>query len=89
MEFGWDDAKHQRNLRERNFGFAYASRIFRGDVVDWVDDRFDYGEKRMRAVGEVDGHILHVVFTDRGEVRWIISARSANRKERKQWQERP
>ena len=39
----------------------------------------------MRAIGEVAGIILVVVFTDRGEVRWIISARRANAKERALW----
>ena len=41
MDFGWGDGKNEKNMRERNFGFAYASRIFRGDVVEWVDKRFD------------------------------------------------
>jgi len=31
------------------------------------------------------GHILHVVYTQRGDVRWIISARMANKKERRKW----
>jgi uncharacterized DUF497 family protein len=29
--------------------------------------------------------VLHVVYTDRGDVRWIISARVASRKERRLW----
>jgi len=49
------------------------------------DDRRDYGEARVRAIGEVDGVVLHVVFTDRGDVRRIISARLADRKERARW----
>jgi uncharacterized DUF497 family protein len=60
--------------------------IFEGDTIEWPDDRQDYGELRVRAVGEVDGLVLHVVFTDRGDVRRIISARVADRKERNQWQ---
>ena len=47
----------------------------------------DYGEVRIRAIGEVEPDILHEVYTDRGEVRWIISARSASRKERKSWRQ--
>ena len=45
----------------------------------------DYGEARVRAIGEADGLVLHVVFTDRGDVRRIISARLASRKERERW----
>jgi uncharacterized DUF497 family protein len=37
---------------------------------------------RVRAIGEADDLVLHVVFPDRGEVRRITSARTADRKER-------
>jgi len=36
----------------------------------------------VRATGEVDRLVLHVIFTDRGDLRRIISARLADRKER-------
>jgi uncharacterized DUF497 family protein len=49
------------------------------------DDRRDYGEARVRAIGEADGIVPHLVFTDRGDVRRIISARLADRKERSRW----
>jgi uncharacterized DUF497 family protein len=39
MKFGWDDAKHERNVRERGFGFDVAAEIFRGDRIEWVDER--------------------------------------------------
>lgn len=85
MEFGWDEGKHKRNVRSRGIGFDVAARIFEGRTVEWLDDRFDYGERRIRAIGEADGGLLTVVYTLRGEVRRIISARRANRKERKRW----
>jgi uncharacterized DUF497 family protein len=44
-----------------------------------------YGELRVRAIGETRGRSLVVVFTDRADVRRIISARVANRKERAVW----
>lgn len=87
MAFGWDENKHRKNVRERGFGFRRAARIFQGTVVEWVDDRFEYGELRMRALGELEGELLHVVYTDRGDVRWIISARRASRKERRIWRD--
>lgn len=85
MLFDWHDAKHDRNLRERGFGFDFAALIFEGRVLSQADDRQDYGEVRVRAIGEVDGIVLVVVYTDRDDVRWIISARKANRKERALW----
>lgn len=85
MLFDWDSAKSERNRQERGFGFDIAILTFEGDTVEWPDDRRDYGETRVRAIGEVNGVVLHVVFTDRGDVRRIISARVASKKERNQW----
>jgi uncharacterized DUF497 family protein len=77
VEFEWDESKHRRNLRERAIGFDLAARIFDGDRAEHVDQRFTYGEIRIKALGEVDGLILHVVYTRRGERYRIISARRA------------
>jgi hypothetical protein len=85
MRFDWDPAKDEWNRQERGFGFDFAALIFEGDTIEWPDHRRDYGETRVRAIGEADGLVLHVVFTDRDDVRRIISARIANRKERTQW----
>lgn len=46
-----------------------------------VDDRFDYGEIRYHAVGQVEGREFVVVYTTRGRALRIISARKANRRE--------
>ena len=73
------------NRRERGFGFDNAVLIFDGPVQTAIDDRRDYGEERLIAIGEADGDVLVVVYTDWGNVRRIISARRANRKERETW----
>ncbi len=85
MRFDWDSPKHELNQFKRGFGFDIASLIVEGSTIEWPDDRQDYGEGRIRAIGEANGKVLHVVFTDRGDVRRIISARLANRKERLRW----
>lgn len=85
MEFDWHEAKHARNRQERGFGFDFAALIFAGRVLTQTDDRRDYGEVRLKAIGEAAGRILVVIYTDRDDVRWIISARLANRKERALW----
>lgn len=41
MEFEWDEDKHQRNYRERGFGFDFAALIFDGPVIEKRDDRKD------------------------------------------------
>jgi hypothetical protein len=86
MDFEWDEIKSDRNLRERGFGFDFASLIFTGPVLEGEDRRYDYGEVRMRALGAFDGIVLLVVYTDRDGARRIISARPAKQKERRLWQ---
>lgn len=86
MEFTWDSAKDERTRKERGFGFATAIRIFAGRVLEAVDARKDYGEVRVKALGEVAGLVIVVIYTDRGDERRIISARLASKKERELWQ---
>jgi len=86
MLFEWDEAKSRRNLNERGFGFEYAARIFLRPTLEKLDNRRDYGEARIQAIGRVIDDILFVVYTDRGDARHIISARLASRKERSLWQ---
>ena len=85
MEFAWDHAKHERTRRERGFGFDYAARIFARPTVEAVDRRHDYGEERIRAIGEIDGRVYVVIYTDRSGTRWIISAWKASGKDVRTW----
>ena len=60
----WDEAKSQDNLEKRGFDFEYAARIFKGeDLLEYEDRRRHYGERRIVAIGEVEGQILFVVYT--------------------------
>ncbi len=47
------------------------------------DDRKDYGERRRVAYGRIEGRLFVCVFTDREDVRRIISLRKANSRERR------
>jgi uncharacterized DUF497 family protein len=89
VEFEWDPAKSEATYRQRGFDFAYAARVFAGsDRLEAEDTRAEYGETRVRAIGQVGPDVLVVVYTVRqGAVR-IISARLANRKERSLWRQR-
>ena len=46
-------------------------------AIEWPDDQRDHGEARVPASGEVDGLVLHVALTDRGDVRRIIGIHPA------------
>ena len=86
MQFEWDETKSEKSRRERDIGFAFAALIFEGPVLEWCDIREIWGEPRIVAVGAVEGAILAVVYTERGDVRRIFSARPARKKERESWQ---
>jgi uncharacterized protein len=87
MEFGWDPAKHENNLRDRGIGFVRAARIFEGFVVEWIDSHRDYGEIRVNAIGMADGELLRVTYTMRegGRLYWIITTWKAGKKDRDRW----
>lgn len=82
VDFEWDAAKGDKNEAERGLPFRLAILLFRGLVLRRVDDRQNYGEVRIKAIGVVGDCILHCVYTDRGGVRRVISLRHANRRER-------
>lgn len=82
MGFEWDPGKNAANAAKHGIAFEDACRIFEGAVLERVDDRRNYGETRIAAVGVVAGRHLFVVYTARGRHRRIISARRANGDER-------
>ena len=92
MRFSWDWRKSEANLAERGFDFEFAILIFERFTLERLDGRRDYGEKRVLAVGIVQGIHLTVAYTDRHAPgqdieRRIISARRSNRRERKAYNE--
>jgi uncharacterized protein len=82
ITYGWHDNKNSINIEKHGFDFNTAKRIWLGDVIELPDSRKDYGEDRFVVFGEVDGEIIAVVYTWRGTLRRIISARKANGGER-------
>jgi uncharacterized protein len=88
-KFEFDTAKSNDNEQRRGFGFEYAARVFFDEHrVEVLDDRHDYGEARVRVIGAIEGNIFAVVYTIRGDAIRIISARKANRYERRRYQDR-
>ena len=87
MDFEWDDAKNEANISRHSIDFTRAKEIFEGPLVEYIDDRHDYGEARIIAIGLAEGMEMTVVYTPRGESVGIISARRANRRERRTYYE--
>ena len=88
MRYSWDERNNRSNIRRHGIAFDDAKRIFDGPTVEKVDDRFDYGELRVYAVGLVNGLEITVIYTDEENgKRRIISAWRAEPHERRYfWQ---
>jgi uncharacterized DUF497 family protein len=87
MRYSWDEEKGRRNLALHGIAFEDAVRIFDGSTLERVDERFDYGERRVYAIGVVNGLEITVIYTDRtDDERRIISAwRSEPHERRHYW----
>jgi uncharacterized DUF497 family protein len=68
--------------------FRAGGRRVRGPTATIVDDRFDYGETRFISAGHLDGRLVVMVWTQRGEARHIISMRHCHAKEEEIWRRR-
>jgi uncharacterized DUF497 family protein len=85
-DFEWDPEKEKRNIEKHKVDFRTASRIWEGSVLERDDNRRDYRESRIEALGQVQGRLMVVIFTWRGTVRRIISARKANPREQRRFE---
>jgi uncharacterized DUF497 family protein len=83
VSYAWDPKKNRRNVVRYGVAFEDAIRIFDGPTLEKVDNRFEYGEVRVYAVGIVNGIEITVIYTEVSETeRRIISAWRAERHER-------
>jgi uncharacterized protein len=83
MRFTWSAGKNQRNVARHGIAFEDAVRIFEGSTLERADDRYDYGETRVYAIGVVNGIEVTAIYTDRPDnERRIISAWKAEKHER-------
>ena len=90
--FEWDADKAASNLQKHHVSFETAARVFADPFAISAQDRIEAGEYRWQTLGIVDGVLLllvaHTVQDDDGiEVIRIISARRAEPKERKRYEQ--
>lgn len=85
----YDPAKREATLERRGVDFNDAGVVFEGLAYEWLDDRIAYGETRIVSAGWLNGRMMIVVWTPRGEIRHVISMRKANARERAKIGKRP
>ena len=93
LRFTWRPDKAVSNLRKHGVTFESASRVFADPFAFSEQDRIEDGEYRWQTIGLIDGvTILLVAHTvreqrDGTEVMHIISARRAERHERRRYEQ--
>ena len=90
LDFEWDQEKVASNFEKHEVDFEDAKYVFldsRRLVKE--DKRRDYGEVRYQTIGAVSGAIVFVVYTLRGRVYGLISARRATASERNDYHGNP
>ena len=81
MQLTFDPVKNDRNIQDRGLVFQLVS------DVDWAtayideDQSKDYGERRFRSLGCINGRLYAAVFTPRVDKIHVISLRKANSRE--------
>ena len=88
MNFEWVEDKSETCFAQRGFDFAYAVRaFFDPNRIVHADTRYSYGEERYQLTGIIDGRLFVVVFTPRHDALRVISARKANQREVKHYED--
>ena len=82
VRFEYDARKDALNRAKHGVSLLLAIQLFDGPVQIRTDQRRNYGEQRQVAYGLIEGRLFVCVFTDRDDVRRVISLRKANRRER-------
>jgi uncharacterized DUF497 family protein len=88
IEISYDLTKDASNKKKHGVSLVMAAQIDWLTALEEYDDRNDYGEDRYRAVGFIGERLYFVAFTDRGEMRHIISLRKATAREVRDYVER-
>lgn len=81
MRITFDPVKRDKTLAERGLDFQDAAVDFAGTTVEVIDERKDYGERRIVCYGLLHGRVVVVGYTPRGTARHIFSMRKANDRE--------
>jgi uncharacterized DUF497 family protein len=77
----FDPSKNERNIRERALSFELAANFAFDTAYIQVDSRQEYSETRYVALGELQGRLHVLCFTETSDGIRVISFRKANDRE--------
>jgi uncharacterized protein len=78
----FDPAENLHNIRTRGLSFDVVLQLEWETALAVEDTRKDYGERRFRVLGVIDGLLYAVVITPRSGGTRVISLKRASLKER-------
>ena len=92
IRFEWHPDRAASNLRKHGVSFELAMRVFSDPFALSEQDRIEEGERRWQTLGMVEGVLLLLVahtFLEEADVEVvrIISARRAERQERRRYEQ--
>ena len=65
MQFEWDDAKNEINIRIHGIDFADIASLFDAPMLTTLDERAEYGEERWISIGILFNLTAVVVWVER------------------------
>ncbi len=86
MQFEWDEEKRESNLAKHGIDFDRAILLWDGrDFIEWQSTQSE--EERWLRTGTIDERFMTVIWTSRGEIVRIVSARRARDGEKRKYYE--
>ncbi len=87
MNFVWDENKRLKNIEKHGLDFNDVEQVFNSPLILFEDNRYDYGEQRMIAIGLLSITVVVVVHVEDDDTIRIISMRKAKKTEIKTYYE--
>ena len=81
MQYEWDEHKRNKNIKKHGIDFVAVSSFLWETSLEAADNRFQYGEERINAVGFLEERLVVLTYTCRRNVMRVISLRKATKTE--------
>ena len=78
----FDPEKNRKNLRDHGIDLSFGDKVMKDhNAIEVLDNRMNYNEERWNVLGQVNGIVYHLTYTDTEEGSRYISLRKAEKHE--------